>query len=192
MRIAREFSGLHFYIACPECLEQEGSSELTKKHLAINPGKDFAGQDCCAMCMKCQEVYRVTILVSMPTLDQRGIEYRPEVVPPQVGPNMDLLEPDGKGNLIPKGPGEVVPVTSLAEDHPAMIYLSSRQFEPMALWQQFRCSYCTKENPNLYFRRLAGGFRASPQGRLIFFADQHGVQVGWQARILEMVDGNTK
>ena len=35
--IRRERGGLQLYMACPECLQNDGRKELSKKHLAINP-----------------------------------------------------------------------------------------------------------------------------------------------------------
>lgn len=193
IRVAREERGLHFYIACPECLDDYGASELQKKHLAINVDRYFAmGNDYGAMCMKHGGVYRITELTAWPLLEDRGIEYKPEAAPMVVGPNMDLLEPDGQGNLIPKHPGVSIPTTSLPDTHPARIYLASRHFDPQALWDHLQCSYCEEENPDLYYRKQPGGFRVTPQGRLIFYGYQFGVRVTWQARILEMEEANQK
>lgn len=52
VRVAQEKNGLHFYMASPECLQQDGRSEITKKHLAVNATKAAAGDKFCAMCMK--------------------------------------------------------------------------------------------------------------------------------------------
>ena len=191
VKVSNESSGIHFYIACPECLDDYGESELDKLHLAINVEKYFAGRDRCASCMKHGGAYNVTDLVSMPPLSARGIKHRPEVIHLNAIP-AHYLESDGKGNFIPKSPGAFIPVNILPPDHPARIYLTHRNFDPDVLWEQFRCSYCYKENDDLFYRRLRGGFKVTPQGRLIFFAYVGGVRVGWQARILEIDDGNYK
>lgn len=55
IRVAREASGLHFYLASPACLEQDGVVELNKLHLAMNVEKYFSSDErdvSCAMCMK--------------------------------------------------------------------------------------------------------------------------------------------
>ena len=191
IRMAMERNGLHFYIACPECLNINGESELWKKHLAINVERYFAGYDRSAQCMKHGASYNVTDLVSMPPLADRGIEYKPETPELHAIP-AHHLEQDEKGNWIPKSPGLVIPVNILPPDHPASIYLAYRKFDPEVLWDQFRCCFCYKENNDLFYRRLQGGFKVTPQGRLIFFAYVKGVRVGWQARILEIDDDNHK
>lgn len=35
---AQERSGLHFYIACPDCLAENGEAELSSRHLAVCMG----------------------------------------------------------------------------------------------------------------------------------------------------------
>jgi len=53
VRVTREASGLHFYIASPICLEDDGDIELTKLHCAINVDKYMAGEgNMVARCMK--------------------------------------------------------------------------------------------------------------------------------------------
>jgi hypothetical protein len=47
-----------------------------------------------------------------------------------------------------------------------------------------------KERTDIRYRRLLHGFRATPQGRVVFYIYHHGVRVGWQARILEREDEN--
>jgi hypothetical protein len=192
VRVAQEERGLHFYIACPECLEENGASEIYKKHLALNVDRYFQGENHRAMCMKCGTTFNIPELTAMRPLAERGIEYKAEVAPMSAGPNMDLLEKDETGALVPKNPGRTIPVVELGRNHPAIVYLASRHFDPEALWRQFRCSYCQEENPDLYYRKQPGGFRVTPQGRLIFFGYQGGARMTWQARILEMEDGNDK
>src|SRR5881394_109861 len=80
VKVARESSGLHFYIACPDCLDDYGESELYKMHLAINVEKYFAGRDGCACCMKHGGAYNVTDLLSMRPLSDRGIEHKPQIL----------------------------------------------------------------------------------------------------------------
>lgn len=184
VRLAQETSGTHVYLACPQCLQTEGESELHKKHLALNLDKYLAGSQRAVLCMKCGFVCEAVDLQFMPPLLERGIEHKPEVVKID-GPKMEYLETDEHGLLVPKNPGEIVPVNQLLKDHPARQYLASRKFSAAALWTQFQCSWCETENQNLFYRRLPGGFRITPQGRLIFFCLQAGSKMGWQARILE-------
>lgn len=191
IRLARERSGLHFYLACPECLEEYGESELYKKHLAVNVDRYFAGKDHSAQCMKNGRSYNVTDLVSMRKLIDRGIEYKPEV-PKLSNIPVHYLEKDDRGNFIPRAPGSYIPVHLLSEDHPARMYLNYRNFDPVCLWEQFRCCFCYRENEDQFYRKLPGGFKVTPQGRLIFFCYVEGVRAGWQARILEVDTEDTK
>lgn len=190
IRVAREASGLHFYMASPICLEQDGAVELTKLHLAVNVDKFLdRHRTFAAMCMKTGQTYAVPNLLDMPPLSERGFsQTKAEVI--MMEENRDALEQDARGNWIPKGPGELIPVNQLVEGHPAIDYLLSRNYDPDMLYSQFRASFCVKENSDVYYRRLINGFKATPQGRIVFFIDQYGIQRGWQARILDMVEDN--
>ena len=193
LRVAWEASGLHFYIASPACLEEDGAIELEKLHLAINVDKflDEEGSNMVAMCMKTNTRYDVLDLLSMQTLSQRGYEHKLEIVNTPSS-NPDYLEDDGRGNMIPKSPGEMVPVFRLPHTHPAQEYLRSRGFNAIRLYQQFRLSYCEKQRDDIFYRKLLNGFRATSQGRLIFYIDIDGLNRGWQARILEKEEGGFK
>ena len=58
IKVAKEASGLHFYMASPACLEADGAVELRKMHLAVNVTKYLRdGQDRCALCMKTSTPY---------------------------------------------------------------------------------------------------------------------------------------
>jgi hypothetical protein len=186
VRIARESSGLHFYIASPYCLEHFGEEELYKLHLAVNVEKYLSGAgDYVAMCMKSGEVYSIQDLLFMPTVSQRGYDFTAQVVVKKER-DMSHLEQDANGNWLPKSPGEVTPILELPSDHPAMVYLRHRNFDPMLLSAQFELAYCEKERSDCYYRRLLNGFRATPQGRIVFYIRQGGLVRGWQARILEI------
>lgn len=188
VRWAKEAHGVHLYLASPECLDQYGAIELSKMHLAVNIQKHFEKRrDKVAMCMKTGKHYRVSELLKMPPLEARGIVCHARVVREDTT-NQEFLEDDGAGNMVPKSPGMVIPVTLLAEESPAITYLRARQFDPAALYTQFRLSYGIKEREDMhrFYKRMSGGFRATPQGRLIFFIDVDGICRGWQSRILEM------
>lgn len=184
LRVATESSGLHFYLACPQCLQIDGDQELHKKHLAVNVDKYFDGKQNSVLCMKCGFRCEAVDLQFMPPLRDRGIEHKEEVIKFH-GVRKDYLEQDDLGVMVPKKPGVIIPVHELPPDHPARDYLRLRDFAPEPLWNQFQCSWCEKENPELFYRRQPGGFSITPQGRLIFFCLQNGSKVGWQARILE-------
>lgn len=184
--LTRESNGLHFYIACPDCLEQYGDSELVKRHLAINVDHILADVMHHCRCMKTNKVYDIRELLAMPTLEARGIresEIKRDVLSTV---SEDYLETDTMGNMVPKGPGQTVPLTALPETHPVIQFVRSRQFDPAALCEQFNASYGIKEREDVYYRKLSGGFRATPQGRLILEVLRNGVRIGWQARILEL------
>jgi len=185
VRLATESNGVHAYMASPSCLIKYGRTELVKMHLAVNLDKWLAGVDLCALCMKTNKSFKVTTLLKLAPLHMRGI---PDVTPGvfEAETNPEYLELDAKGNRVPKSPGECQLLTELSTDHPAIEYCRYRGFEPAALVDQFRASFCSAEREDLHWRPMPGGFAATPQGRIVFFMDQRGVQVGWQARILEM------
>lgn len=205
--VAREKSGLHLYMACPSCLQKDGRPEMRKRHLALNVSKYF-GQDNfltrrggydnqrCCQCMKEDKPYRVQELLDMAPLSERGIPDEASSVTISSVERKCLIR-DAAGNEIPDHPGLVVPVNQLPGDHPAVIYLKSRNFDLNRLYQQFRASFCYQEAPEdadkgRFYRRLPCGFRDTPQGRIIFYADMLGVQQSWQARIMEMVHEDIK
>src|ERR1044071_3193180 len=79
VRVTRESQGLHFYIACPECLE-DGERELYSRHLAINVDKYMAGHNRACCCMKCGKVFAIDELTLWPPLEKRGHQRGPERV----------------------------------------------------------------------------------------------------------------
>ncbi len=188
VRVAREKSGLHFYIACPDCLTNDGEKELYSMHLAINADKYLQGHTGAARCMKTDKVFMIDQLTMWPPLEKRGYRRGPERIADQAIVTANFHEEDEKGRMVPKSPGITVPLNSLSIDHPALAYLYSRQFSAVALERQFNASFCIKEREDIRYRKLLGGFKASPQGRIILEIRQNGVRVGWQARILEMED----
>lgn len=125
---ARETGGLQFYVACPDCLQEKGREELFDRKLAVNVERflrlgDFRNlsadrSDCSGYCMRTKKIYKVTELLRYEPIQQRGF---PEA---RVGVgkviNMMCLIDDGRGNMIPDHPGEVIPVPQLPPDHPAV------------------------------------------------------------------------
>ena len=202
----KEKNGLQLYIACPECLMKDGRKALNDRKLAVNADRRFGtgkyasrvGQydtDFAGFCMKQSKGFNISDLLAMPPLKDRGFPDVPSTVTkPSTG---RCIIPDGKGNMIPDHPGEVVPLLELPAEHPAVRYLTNRRFDIARLHQQFRVSFCFREAPenpamDRYYRKLPCGFRDTPQNRIIFYADVNGVQRGWQARIIEYVDGDIK
>jgi hypothetical protein len=74
----------------------------------------------------------------------------------------------------------------LHPEHPARVYLASRNFDVDLLTDQFGITYCEQERNDIFYRKLLNGFRATPQCRIVFYIIQNGVVKGWQARILEI------
>ncbi|MCX6924205.1 MAG: toprim domain-containing protein, partial [Verrucomicrobia bacterium] len=188
VRVARESAGLQFYLACPECLQNEGEAELWKMHLAVGVDRYFAGKTYASKCMKCDKVYMIDELTMWIPLAQRGYPNEVHKIVDKLTITEETHEQDAAGNWIPKSPGLTVPLTGLSEDHPVIAYLRSRQFDPAALERHVRAEYCVKERSDLRYSVTSGGFKKTPQGRLILYVYQNGVRVGWQARILEMED----
>jgi hypothetical protein len=91
--------------------------------------------------------------------------------------------------MCPPPAGEMLPVTSLPEGHPAVVYLRSRGFDPAVIERQFRLSFCTKEYPygqkGIYYRKMPGGWKDTPQHRIIFHSLIDGAPLTWQARGIE-------
>lgn len=186
--VARESSGIHFYMASPECLKTDGRIELYKRHLAVNADKYLhLGKQRCALCMKTNHPYTIEELLNMPPLSERGIQDAPKGAVVQLAEaNPDDLELDSQGRTIPKVAGDLVPVFKLPKDHPARVYLAYRDFDPLKLYQQFRLSWCEADRQDRFYRPLPLGFAATPQGRIVFHVDMLGRSHGWQARVLEV------
>ena len=211
--IRKEKNGYHIYLPSPACLATDGRRELQSKHLTVNASKykelpewvnthkglkhdpDFS-----AVCHKTSTRYRVSDLLDekkFPTLDKRGIPNVASHVASFSSINKDSLVSDGRGNMVPRDPGDVVPIIDLPNNHPAVEYLLNRNYDLDVLYRQMRCSYCTREAPEdptcgIFYKRMPLRFKDTPQGRIILYAFIDGVQVGWQSRIIERVAHNVK
>ena len=175
-------------MADPELLETDGDKELTSRHLYVNVTK-YVREDhkCAAYCAKTGKVWNVDSLLRMLPVEQRA------VTPSRIKRRIDhldqaaTLERDGSGRMVPIGPGEVIPLNEIDDPaHPALHYLRERGFEADPLVRQFRAGYCEGINPSLRAARMPGDLCSPPQGRIVFFADMDGKQLGWQARRLEL------
>ena len=199
--------GIELQMASPIALIHDGAVELDKRHLYVNAERYLGiGQwhqkvgtynaDRSGWCMKYGKPFNVSDLLRMPPLESRGVNAgkSPSVV---VGSIERKLIDNGKGNMVPPGPGEVVPILDLPEENPGVWYLKSRGYDLHILTDQFRCAWCTKELPvdramGIYWKKLSLGFKRTPQGRIIFFADIGGVRQGYQARIPEAKEDGHK
>lgn len=213
--IRNESNGFHIYLPSPECLKTDGRKEIQSKHLTVNASRykqtddwiqkhghiaNESAIDFSAVCHKTNTKYKVSDLLNerkYPTLEKRGLpNITSKVIQASVQKTESLID-DGKGNLVPMDPGTVVPINSLPPFHPAVIYLKDRGYDLDLLYKQFKCSFCTQETPTdpekgIVYKRLPLDFKDTPQGRIVFYSFINGVQVGWQARIIERVDENIK
>lgn len=103
------------------------------------------------------------------------------------------------GGLCPPPAGDITPILELDPMHPARWYLESyRKFDLQRLTDMFRCGFCTKEYPEgrhqIWYRKFPGGWKDTPQHRVIFHALHKGVPLTWQGRYPEFVtpDGLNK
>jgi hypothetical protein len=189
VNVARESSGIHLYMSCPCCLEEDGKVEMSRKHLTINLTKLVDQKHAGAiLCMKRKTKYQFQQLIEMPNLEQRGYKYIYREGENDFSVSRKTkLEEIKPGLWVPKLPGETIPLGNLDEDHPAIQYLLGRNFVPSVLEEQFAASWCVEEldDENIFYRRGPKGFHDTPQDRIIFFAYQDGDRVGWQGRYLE-------
>jgi hypothetical protein len=213
--IRNESNGYHIYLPSPECLKTDGRKEINSKHLTVNASRykqtsdwvakhgelrDDLAKDFSAICHKTNTRFRVSDLLNekkFPTLENRGLPNISSKILCAATLKSNSLVDDGKGNMVPMDPGEVIPIIELPARHPAVVYLKDRGYDLNILYKQFRCSYCVKEQPEnpekgIYYKKLPKDFRDTPQGRIIFYAFINGVQVGWQARIIEKVESGFK
>lgn len=106
--------------------------------------------------------------------------------------NADMWEEDPvSGQPCPPPAGTIVPVTSLPASHPCYAYLTNRGYDPSVISQQFRLGFCTEEYPGsdkgIFYRKMPGGWRDTPQHRVVFHSLIDGVPLTWQARVIEKV-----
>lgn len=104
----------------------------------------------------------------------------------------EMWEPDTvTGVSCPPAAGELLSISSLPSAHPAIQYLTARGYDPAAIEDQFRLSFCEKEYPygqkGIYYRKMPGGWKDSPQHRIIFHSLIDGTALTWQARLIEKV-----
>lgn len=96
------------------------------------------------------------------------------------------------GASCPPPPGVVIPLTQLGDPfHPAIEYLAQRNFDIGLLEHQFQCGFCVSEYPNkqngIFYPHLPGGWKDTPQHRIVFKAMFNGTPMTWQARVIEKV-----
>jgi len=200
---SQESGGKHLNIACPKCLEIYGRKELRSRHLAFNLDKYFrVGKwkprlgarppKGYAQCMKEHGAASLEELLGYTPISERGF---PDVTLSRfVDRQEDTTYVDPLGRLVPKVPGNCIPVHRLPDDHPCSEYLRERDLDPMLLWSQFHASFCSEGRRELEHDQPGGiplneqhgrGWRNTAQGRLIFFSRMQGSDIAWQTRVVE-------
>jgi hypothetical protein len=210
IRVSSEANGRHFNLTCPSCYEKD-PGEVRKKHLSINidryfdledngfsplpaadswqhgvtPRKKIKGY---AQCMKESRPYSLGELLAMPPLSERG---EPSMVPRIIEVPEAITVIDDYGRRVPLPPGDVVGFHQLPSTHPAIQYVIGRGYDPQALWQQFRCSWCIKPTPEdkengIYYSNLGMGWQNTTHGRIIFYSMIGGSKACWQARYVDI------
>lgn len=76
-----------------------------------------------------------------------------------------------------QSPGELVPLSSLPDEHEAVLYLRARGFDPRELERDFGLSYCRKG------KAFAGGV-FDTTGTIVIPVVENGKAIAWQSRLL--------
>lgn len=140
-------------------------------------------------------MFPMELLLNMSTVSERhpDIQTRMDI---RGGPGSEdieeMWEEDAtSGKLCPPPPGETVLLSSLPVKHPAVQYMLGRGYNVEDLEKQFRAGFCVKEYPigqkDIFYRKMPGGWKDSPQHRVTFMALVDGVPLSWQARLIEKV-----
>lgn len=183
----------------PLLLKEDGPKELLSKHLYVNLTKFFEDKHIfAARCVKNGKVWSIIDLQNMETIPERKLGWDFEKYKKLIS-NKDKLilstsssdsfmTTDENGNEIPEPPGECIPIHELPESHPAVTYLLSRGFildDLPRLFQHCHLSFCNKVNPKFQYFNEYKNLNKGPQGKLVFFIQQFGVNRGWQCRFIE-------
>lgn len=184
----------------PILLNNDGPKELFSRHLYINLTKYIdQHHGAAARCVKNGKVYRIIeLLNNYRPLKERGYSWDVDrflgkcknklfIPDKDLNPSADFTE------VLP--PGDVIPITTLPKDHPAIMYLKSRNFSDSMiseLYKQFETSFCISEAKGTSYYDEYHGLGKSPKGKLIFYVKHFGELKGWQSRVIEKVEGSTK
>lgn len=197
----------------PKLLKSDGNKELYSQHLYVNISKYINGKHKApARCVKTGSIYSIHQLLAMQPLPDRKNElgWDPAyylnrikhkiVLPETLDANDESYKLENKDII---SPGDLIPITQLPSNHPAVVYLNSRGYTNLKLIEdQFDCAFCCKENPQLKHIQVRDSaekqlqfnplLASSPQGKIIFFAKHFGVKVLWQARVIEYIIGDSR
>ena len=100
-------------------------------------------------------------------------------MPTKIGVSVGVKPPTAE-SISP--PGEIVLLSDLPDDHPANLYLRSRNFDPAVLAARFGVGVCVEPSPAYSIMR----------GRIYIPVYFSGQLVGWQGRIVTPPDGKPK
>lgn len=153
VRVTRGCNGPELLTTCPYC----GKAEK----LSVNPVKRVFHCWHCDTSGTLTTLLGVNITVTKPTV----VATTPTMTTQKIvhPPSFD--------------PSQIVPLTSLPEDNPAIVYLKSRGFDPKELDQDFAFRYCIKGRT---FPKVP--FDSSNTIIIPIYADNK--FLGWQARLL--------
>lgn len=182
------------------------------KHLGIGSDDDLMFQDWneientrdnrAGICMRTRSsskphMFKVSELLAMQTITER----HPEIhTCASIASTVDSADRESHWEMDPEtgilcppppseSPSDLIPVHELDPDHVGRQYLESRGFDMQRMWDMFRASWCEKEYPygqnKIYYRKMPGGWKDTPQGRIIFHALKDGVPKTWQGRVIE-------
>lgn len=219
--ISNESSGYQIAIPDPELLETDGLKELSSRHLCINaelylgigrydvdrhPTKENRERWTkyrernrevpCAMSMKTGKLFSVNKLLAMKPIERRGLDFGKirHTCIDITNTSQNLID-DGTGVMVPEWCGKTIPIDELPDDHPAIIYLKERGFDPKRLREHLDVSYCTQAIPEdrskgRFYSKLNNGMRNTPEGRIILPIWINGHRVGYQCRIIDKKIGD--
>lgn len=191
----------------PLLLKEDGPKELISKHLYVNLTKYFEDKHYfAARCVKNGKIWSIIDLQNMEPIPDRKLGWdfhkyqsllssKEKLILTSTCSSDSFMTLDENGNEIPEPPGTCIPITELPEDHPAIYYLLSRGFtikDLPRLQKQFNTSFCTKVNHKFQYFNEYQLLNKGPQGKLVFFIQQFGINKGWQCRFLEMNQNDCK
>lgn len=211
--------GIHIHIPDPAGLENEGVHALDTRKLQINAEmylgigrydidryptaenrklwNTYRSKGLEVPCCYCQKTgkknYSVAELLRYKPISQRGLGLgsRGDIMAVKTGVSDTAnLVDDGTGTMVPAPCGKTVPLTSLPADHPAVVYLRQRRFDPAYAERVYGISYCIEAAPEsrakgIYYGLVAPGLRNTYTGRIIIPIRVDGHTVGCQGRCID-------
>ena len=87
------------------------------------------------------------------------------------------MKPAKKQLIVPRPPGELVPLSSLPDEHQAVLYVKNRGFDPKELGHKFGFTYCTRG------RKFAKE-TYDTTNTIVVPVIMNNKLVGWQSRLL--------